>query len=42
MKTNTENSLAALTELLPRFEALEDYSEPSVEEVIKSILPRSR
>lgn len=38
MKTNTENSLAALTELLPRFEALEDYSEPSVEEVIKSYI----
>lgn len=31
MKTNSENSLEALRELLPRFEALDDYSIPAVE-----------
>ena len=33
MKTNSENSLEALRELLPRFEALDDYSIPAVEKV---------
>lgn len=33
MKTNSENSLEALTDLLPRYEALEDYSIPAVEKV---------
>ena len=36
MKTNSENSLDVLRELLPRFEALEDYSETSIESVIMS------
>lgn len=36
MKTNSENSLLVLTELLPSFEALEDYSETSIESVIMS------
>lgn len=38
MKTNSENSLKVLTELLPKFEALEDYSETSIEEVIMSYI----
>lgn len=33
MKTNPENSLEALRDLLPRFEALEDYSIPAIEKV---------
>lgn len=33
MKTNSENSLEALRELLPRFEALDEYSIPAVEKV---------
>jgi glutamyl-tRNA synthetase len=36
MKTNTESSLKVLRDLLPRFEALEDYSEASIESLIKS------
>ena len=36
MKTNSENSLNVLEEILPRFEALEDYSEPSIENLIMS------
>ncbi|TAH64637.1 MAG: glutamate--tRNA ligase [Anaerolineaceae bacterium] len=38
MKTNSENSLNALTELLPRFEALEEYNEASIESVIMSYI----
>lgn len=38
MKTDTESSLVVLNELLPRFEALEDYSEASIEEIIKSYI----
>lgn len=38
MKTNAESSLAVLTDLLPRFEALEDYSEASIEKVIMSYI----
>lgn len=38
MKTNTENSLEVLKELLPRFEALEDYSEEEIEGLIKSYI----
>ena len=38
MKTNTENSLKVLTDLLPRFEALEDYSETSIESIIISYI----
>ncbi len=34
MKTNSENSLTVLTELLPRFEELEDYTIPELERVI--------
>ena len=34
MKTNSENSLLVLNDLLPRFEALEDYSEPAIEDLI--------
>ncbi|MCR5609210.1 MAG: glutamate--tRNA ligase [Lachnospiraceae bacterium] len=34
MKTNSENSLQALTELLPRLEELNDYSIPAIEETI--------
>ncbi len=33
MKTNSENSLEALKELLPRYEALEEYSIPAIEKV---------
>lgn len=33
MKTNSENSLEALQELLPRYEELEDYSIPAIEKV---------
>ena len=35
MKTNSENSLVALEELLPRYEALEDYSIAGIEAVAK-------
>lgn len=35
MKTNADNSLEALTELLPRLEALEDYSIGGIEKVAK-------
>jgi glutamyl-tRNA synthetase len=38
MKTNSENSLNVLTELLPRFEALDDYSEGSIESLIMSYI----
>ena len=34
MKTNSENSLAVLKDLLPEFEALEDYSIESVEKLL--------
>ena len=34
MKTNTENSLEVLNELLPRLEALEEYSTANIEEVL--------
>lgn len=34
MKTDSNSSLTVLTDLLPRFEALEDYSEAGIEEVI--------
>lgn len=35
MKTNSENSLEALQELLPRLEALDDFSIPEIERVAK-------
>ena len=35
MKTNSENSLVALKELLPRYEALDDYSIAGIEAVAK-------
>lgn len=38
MKTTAESSLTVLTDLLPRFEALEDYSEAGVENVIMSYI----
>jgi glutamyl-tRNA synthetase len=38
MKTDTQSSLKVLTDLLPSFEALEDYSETSVEAVIMSYI----
>lgn len=38
MKTDSVSSLNVLTELLPRFEALEDYSESSVENLIMSYI----
>ncbi|NLP33870.1 MAG: glutamate--tRNA ligase [Clostridiales bacterium] len=38
MKTNAENSLVVLKDLLPVFEALEDYSEESIEKTIKSYI----
>ena len=34
MKTTSESSLEVLTELLPKFEALEDYSVPAIESLI--------
>ncbi len=34
MKTNSENSLQVLMDLLPKFEALEEYSEANIEAVI--------
>jgi len=40
MKTDKESSLAVLQELLPEFEALEDYSEEAVEKVITSYIAR--
>lgn len=36
MKTSSESSLDVLKELLPRFEALEDYTESNIESTIKS------
>lgn len=36
MKTDSASSLVVLKELLPKFEALEDYSEGAVEEIIMS------
>ena len=33
MKTNAENSREALEEMLPLYEALEDYSIPAIEKV---------
>lgn len=38
MKTNTESSLKVLTDLLPSFEALDDYSEAAIENVIMSYI----
>lgn len=38
MKTSSESSLEVLSELLPRFEALEDYSETSIEDLIMSYI----
>ncbi len=38
MKTTTESSLKVLTDLLPSFEALDDYSESSIEKVIMSYI----
>ena len=35
MKTNSENSLAVLEEMLPLFEELDDYSIPSIEKVCR-------
>ena len=34
MKTNSENSLVVLQDVLPRFEELEDYSISSIESVL--------
>ena len=34
MKTNSENSLQVLMDLLPKFEALEEYSEANIEAII--------
>ena len=34
MKTNSENSLEVLKEVLPKFEALEDYSIPAIESLL--------
>jgi glutamyl-tRNA synthetase len=34
MKTDSASSLTVLTELLPKFEALEDYTEGAIEEII--------
>ncbi len=38
MKTNAETSLTVLKDLLPEFEALEDYSETGIEAVIMSYI----
>ena len=38
MKTDAASSLTVLTELLPRFEALNDYSEAGIEEVMMSYI----
>ncbi|MBE5966718.1 MAG: glutamate--tRNA ligase [Lachnospiraceae bacterium] len=38
MKTTSESSLAVLKDLLPEFEALEDYSEASIENLIMSYI----
>ena len=38
MRTNSELSLNVLTELLPKFEALDDYSEGAIETVIMSYI----
>ncbi|MGF7141862.1 glutamyl-tRNA synthetase [Anaerotaenia torta] len=38
MKTDSQSSLKVLTELLPSFEALEDYSEEAIEGVIMSYI----
>ncbi len=38
MKTNSENSLKVLCDLLPRFEALEDYSIPAIEELLMNYI----
>lgn len=40
MKTDKESSLTVLKELLPEFEALEDYSEDSLESVITAYIAR--
>lgn len=38
MKTTSESSLKVLTDLLPKFEALDDYSEAEIEKVIMSYI----
>jgi glutamyl-tRNA synthetase len=38
MKTDTQSSLKVLQELLPQFEAMEDYSETEIEKVIMSYI----
>lgn len=38
MKTDSENSLTTLKEILPLFEELEDYSEANIEEIILSFI----
>lgn len=38
MKTNSENSLKVLQDVLPRFEALEDYSIPAIEQLLMSYI----
>jgi glutamyl-tRNA synthetase len=38
MKTNAENSLEVLKDLLPQFEALDDYTESGIEKVIMSYI----
>lgn len=40
MKTSKESSLTVLKEMLPEFEALEDYSEKSLEKVITDYIAR--
>ena len=38
MKTNSENSLQVLKDVLPRFEELEDYSCASIEALLKEYI----
>ncbi|MDF2483878.1 MAG: gltX [Herbinix sp.] len=38
MKTDTQSSLVVLQELLPKFEALEDYSEAAIENIIMTYI----
>ncbi len=38
MKTSTESSLEVLNDLLPRFEALDDYSVPAIEALLKAYI----
>ena len=42
MKTDSESSLKVLIDLLPQFEALEDYSEANIEAVIMGYIAEKR